>query len=295
LFSVQSTGATTISSLSVTSSDGTKPGILVSKPSDRGDISVPTGQALSLGHWSGSAFSEKLRIPSSGGISIYNSAGSSVVASISNTGRATIDIQDGINFYDGTTNRGRLRASTAATRLVFDQPLNVDGLLTVSTGGINITGAAVFSSTISGATRVSSSELSATSGIISADGPSIPTTTSTVVNIRWSALNSPRTDLRQLQINTSSQRYKEEIVEADSAVIEAAKNIKAFHFKSKLEADNGETFLGFIAEQVMESGLSHGVVLNEAGQAENIALTSLLAGAYAWIRDLEGRVAELEG
>ena len=293
-FRVSSEGSTTISSLTVLSVDGTKPGLLISKPSDRGDISVPTGQALSLGHWSGSAFSEKFRIPSQGGIDIYNSTGSSIVASIANTGRATINIQSGIDFYDGTTNRGRLRASTSTTRLVFDQALNVDGLLTVSTGGIDVTGNSGFSGIVT-ASRFAGSELSATSGVISADRLSIPTTTSTVVNIRWSANNLPRTDLSQLQINTSSQRYKEEITEADSAVIEAAKKIKAFHFKSKLEADNGETFLGFIAEQVGESGLSHGVVFNDSGQAENIALTSLLAAAYAWIRDLEARVAELEG
>ena len=293
-FSVTNAGTTAISSLTVTSSDGTKPGLLVSKNSDLGDISVPTGQALSLGHWSGSAFSEKFRIPSSGGISIYNSAGSSVVASISNTGRATMNIQDGVNFYDGTTNRGRLRASTATSRIVSEVPFNVDGLLTVSTGGIAVTGDSSFSALVT-ASRFDGSELSATSGIISADRLSIPTTTSTAVNIRWSGNNLPRTDLSQLLINTSSQRYKEEITEADNAVIEAAKKIKAFHFKSKLEADNGETFLGFIAEQVAESGLSHGVVFNESGETENIALVSLLAAAYAWIRDLEARVAELEG
>ena len=283
-FRVSSAGAMTATGASLTSVgvSGTTslPGILISKPLDKGDIAVPSGQALTMGFWNGSTLDARININSSGNTTI--------------SGRTTLDIQGGIDFYDGTTNRGRLRASTATSRIVSDVPFNVDGLLTVSTGGINVTGTSSFSGVVT-ASRFGGSELSATSGIISADGPSIPTTTSTVVNIRWSALNSPRTDLRQLQINTSSQRYKEEITEADSAVIEAAKKIKAFHFKSKLEADAGETFLGFIAEQIAESGLSHGVVLNESGQAENIALTSLLAAAYAWIRDLEARVAELEG
>jgi hypothetical protein len=283
LFSVTSAGAMTATGAALTSVgvSGTTslPGILISKPADKGDIAVPSGQALTMGFWNGSTLDARININSSGNTTI--------------SGRTTLDIQGGINFYDGTTNRGRLRASTATSRIVSEVPLNVDGLLTVSTGGIDVTGTSSFSGVVT-ASRFGGSELSATSGIISADGPSIPTTTSSVVNIRWSAINSPRTDLRQLQINTSSQRYKEEITEADSAVVEAAKKIKAFHFKSKLEADNGETFLGFIAEQVGESGLSHGVVFNDSGQAENIALTSILAAAYAWIRDLEARVAELE-
>jgi len=136
---VENDGTTTISSLNITSAGSGEPGIIISKSADVGDLSVPTGQAISFGHYA-ATFSEKFRIPSSGGISIYNSAGSSVVASISNTGRATIDIQDGIDFYDGTTNRGRLRASTAASRIVSDVAFNVDGLLTAS-AGLTVTGA----------------------------------------------------------------------------------------------------------------------------------------------------------
>jgi hypothetical protein len=283
-FRVSSAGAMTATGAALTSvgvsGTASLPGILISKPADKGDIAVPSGQALTMGFWNGSTLDTRININSSGNTTI--------------SGRTTLDIQGGINFYDGTTNRGRLRASTATSRIVSEVPLNVDGLLTVSTGGIDVTGTSSFSGVVT-ASRFSGGELSATSGIISADRLSIPTTTSSVVNIRWSGNNLPRTDLSQLQINTSSQRYKEEITEADSAVVEAAKKIKAFHFKSKLEADNGETFLGFIAEQVGESGLSHGVVLNESGQVENIALTSILAAAYAWIRDLEARVAELEG
>jgi hypothetical protein len=138
-FRVSSAGAMTATGASLTSVgvSGTTslPGILISKPADKGDIAVPSGQALTMGFWNGSTLDARININSSGNTTI--------------SGRTTLDIQGGINFYDGTTNRGRLRASTATSRIVSEVPLNVDGLLTVSTGGIDVTGSATFSSGIS--------------------------------------------------------------------------------------------------------------------------------------------------
>jgi hypothetical protein len=154
LFSVTSAGAMTATGAALTSVgvSGTTslPGILISKPADKGDIAVPSGQALTMGFWNGSTLDARININSSGNTTI--------------SGRTTLDIQGGINFYDGTTNRGRLRASTATSRIVSEVPLNVDGLLTVSTGGIDVTGSATFSSGISALGNISCGAIIQTTG-----------------------------------------------------------------------------------------------------------------------------------
>jgi hypothetical protein len=99
---------------------------LISKPADKGDIAVPSGQALTMGIWNGSTLDARININSSGNTTI--------------SGRTTLDIQGGVDFYDGTTNRGRLRASTATSRIVSDVAFNVDGLLTAS-AGLTVVGA----------------------------------------------------------------------------------------------------------------------------------------------------------
>lgn len=130
---------------------------------------------------------------------------------------------------------------------------------------------------------------------VQADGfraTAIPGTTNTTNAAIW-FLNSG-TDYT-LRRNTSSARYKTNIVDADEAVIEAAKKIQPRHYQSTIEGEVGETRLGFIAEEVLAAGLSHAVGYNAEGQVETIDATALLAALYARVNELEERLKNLEG
>jgi hypothetical protein len=107
----------------------------------------------------------------------------------------------------------------------------------------------------------------------------------------WFLNTGPNYTLRRF---TSSQRYKTNIEDADEVVLEAAKKIKPRHFTSTLEDENGETRLGFIAEEIEAAGLTHAVGYNEQGQVETIDTTALIAALYAHVNDLEERLAALE-
>ena len=120
----------------------------------------------------------------------------------------------------------------------------------------------------------------------------IPGTTNTTNAAIW-FLNAG-TDYT-LRRNTSSARYKTNIVDADEAVIEAAKKIQPRHYQSTIEGEVGETRLGFIAEEVLAAGLSHAVGYNAEGQVETIDATALLAALYARVNELEERLKALEG
>jgi hypothetical protein len=119
----------------------------------------------------------------------------------------------------------------------------------------------------------------------------IPTTTNTTNAAIW-VLNAG-TDYT-LRRNTSSARYKTNIVDADEAVLEAAKKIKPRHYESTIEDEAGETRLGFIAEEVLATGLSHAVGYDAEGRVETLDPTALIAALFARVNDLEERLAALE-
>jgi len=120
----------------------------------------------------------------------------------------------------------------------------------------------------------------------------IPTTTNTTNAAIW-VLNAG-TDYT-LRRNTSSARYKTNIVDADEAVLEAAKKIKPRHYESTIEDEAGETRLGFIAEEVLAAGLSHAVGYDAEGRVETLDPTALIAALFARVNDLEERLKTLEG
>jgi hypothetical protein len=94
----------------------------------------------------------------------------------------------------------------------------------------------------------------------------IPTTTNTTNAAIW-VLNAG-TDYT-LRRNTSSARYKTNIVDADAAVLEAARKIKPRHYESTIADEAGTTRLGFIAEEVLEAGLSHAVGYDAEGRGRD--------------------------
>ena len=84
-------------------------------------------------------------------------------------------------------------------------------------------------------------------------------------------------------------------MDADDAVLEAARKIKPRHYESTIDDEAGETRLGFIAEEVLAAGLSHAVGYDGEGRVETIDATALIAALYARVNDLEDRLAALEG
>lgn len=129
-----------------------------------------------------------------------------------------------------------------------------------------------------------------TTGSITNDSISI--TTATANAAIWVLSSGTTYTLRR---NSSSARYKTNIVDADASVLEAARKIKPRHYESTIADEAGETRLGFIAEEVLAAGLSHAVGYDAEGRVETIDATALIAALYARVNDLEKRLAALEG
>jgi hypothetical protein len=121
---------------------------------------------------------------------------------------------------------------------------------------------------------------------------SISTTTATANAAIWVLSSGSTYTLRR---NSSSARYKTNIVDADKAVLQAARKIKPRHYESTIQDEAGETRLGFIAEEVLAAGLSHAVGYDSEGRVETLDTTALIAALFARVNDLEERLQALEG
>jgi hypothetical protein len=132
-------------------------------------------------------------------------------------------------------------------------------------------------------------------GVVSANNFTADTITGTTATTNaaiWVLTSGTTYNLRR---NTSSARYKTNIVDADAAVLEAAKRVKPRHYTSTIEDEAGATRLGFIAEEVQAAGLTHAVGLDAEGRPETLDSTALIAALFVRIEDLENRLAALEG
>lgn len=156
---------------------------------------------------------------------------------------------------------------TTASRYIYD-----DGSKTAFTGGIDTAGSIN------------------TVGSILND--SISTTTATANAAIWVLSSGTAYTLRR---NSSSARYKTNIEDADAMVLEAARKIKPRHYESTIADEAGATRLGFIAEEVYEAGLTHGVGLDAEGRPETLDSVALIAALFARVNDLEERLKALEG
>lgn len=136
-----------------------------------------------------------------------------------------------------------------------------------------------------------------TSGIFKSNGSGYendtPTGTTATTNAAiWVLVSGTNYSLRR---NTSSARYKTNIIDADEAVLEAARKIKPRHYESTIAEEAGTTRLGFIAEEVEGAGLTHAVGYDAEGRVDTIDPTALIAALYARVNDLEERLKALEG
>jgi hypothetical protein len=161
---------------------------------------------------------------------------------------------------------GVLFPGNQTTRSIGD-----DGTRTTFSGGIDTAGSIV------------------TTGSITND--SISTTTQTASAAIWVLSSGTTYTLRR---NSSSARYKTNIVDADEAVLEAARKIRPRHYESTIEDEAGETRLGFIAEEVEAAGLSHAVGYDAEGRVETLDPTALIAALFVRVNDLEQRLTDLE-
>jgi hypothetical protein len=118
-----------------------------------------------------------------------------------------------------------------------------------------------------------------------------PTTTQTASANIWVLTSGTTYEMRR---NSSSRRYKTNIVPTDAAVLEAAKKIRAVHYESTIPSESGVSRLGFIAEEIEDAGLTHAVSYNGEGQVETIDPVALIAALLVRIEDLETRIQEIE-
>jgi hypothetical protein len=178
-------------------------------------------------------------------------------------------------FYNGSTTNDYAYVyaerfypmnGTTASRYIYD-----DGTRTHMTGGLDTDGSIV------------------TTGSILND--SISTTTATANAAIWVLSSGTAYTLRR---NSSSARYKTNIVDADEAVLVAARKIKPRHYESTIPDEAGATRLGFIAEEVEAAGLTHAVGYDAEGRVETLDPVALIAALFARVNDLEDRLKALE-
>jgi hypothetical protein len=181
---------------------------------------------------------------------------------------------------------------------------NVDGVIRIGAPSVEITGGA----TIDGGLACDSVFINAGVGSIGTNGTfnglnanlsggqglrhDAPATTSQSSSAAiWVLVSGTNYQLRR---NTSSARYKTNIVDADEVVLEASRKVKARHYESTIEDEAGATRLGFIAEEIHDAGLTHAVEYDAEGRPDTIDSVALIAALWHRVSDLEDRLKALE-
>jgi hypothetical protein len=199
---------------------------------------------------------------------------------------------------------GVLFPGNQTTRSIGDS-----GTETTFSGGIDVTADATartfFSTSTSTALAGSSgADVSLTGGDtsvpISGNGElvTIPNTTTLTTNsARWVLISGSQYGLRR---DSSTRRVKTNIVEADDAVLAAAKNLRAVHYEA-LEKDaegnvvpSGKHTLGLIAEEIVDAGLGCAVTYDGEGLPDGYDERVIIAALLHRVNDLEARLAALE-
>lgn len=90
---------------------------------------------------------------------------------------------------------------------------------------------------------------------------------------------------------SSSKNVKDAIIDAD--LVEAARALRPVQFKSRLEADEGKSFVGFIAEEVSET-IPLAAIHDSEGKIRSYSETAVLAAAIALAQDNARRLDAIE-
>ena len=218
------------------------------------------------------------------------------------------DLSTTENNIEITSSLIRLRGNSRAEGTF--EALNtaaITGLLTASagvavTGDITATGNANITGTLTSASATIGAATIGTNGTFSGFNANLTgaqglrhdtpgTTTQTSSAGIWVLVSGTQYQMRR---NSSSARYKTNIVDADEVVLEAARKVKPRHYESTIEDENGATRLGFIAEEIHEAGLTHAVGYDSEGKPETIDPTALIAALWHRVSDLEDRLKALE-
>ncbi len=94
-------------------------------------------------------------------------------------------------------------------------------------------------------------------------------------------------DGRLFRSTASARRFKTDITDLEEEVdVEAVVALKPVAFTSLLEADDGERFSGFIADEAVELGLDKWVGLDEDGEVETFNYTGFTVAQHVVLRKL---------
>jgi hypothetical protein len=252
----------------------------VSDTSTVGDITFKGGNGGSIRAFSAAAGNDSLGIYNTAGTDFTNLVAESFFPGGQGSFRLTHD--GNFDFNDTVDVTGSITASSSIVGSSFQSTGSLTALNASGGGDITLTGADT-SVPISG-----NGELLAIAN----------TTTATTNSARWVLTSGSTYALRR---DSSTRRVKTNIVQADSAVLAAAKNLRAVHYEA-LEKDNegnvvpsGKHTLGLIAEEIAEAGLGCAVTYDGEGLPDGYDERVIIAALLHRLNDLEARLAELEG
>ena len=262
----------------------TQPCILVENASTaEGDIAVRSGEALQMGHWSGSAFTNRFQFNSTGVAEIFgtDSTGNSILI-LNSTGTDDTSALMFSNQVDGDDDVGQISYSHTDNAMIFR--VNAAEKMRILTNDGLVVGQTTSATTVDGS-------IFCAGRIGSLDTVSQTTSEAANVNIASTGL---------FRKSTSSARYKKNIEDYTKGIDEV-KLLRPVSFQSNNEEDSDKTYAGLIAEEVHDAGLTEFVDYNEEGQPDAIhysnmvsLLTKALQESLTKIESLEARVAALE-
>lgn len=303
------------------SGSSSKPGVIISKNSNIGDLAVLSGEVLSIGHYITSpsiSFDERMRIDASGNVRVFDGYlavgtlaydifkvnysglvtvgnGSSVAGDLRVYGMSGVD--GAVRIYGGasTSAGATLSFDSANSRFNMNNDLNVAGRVTVDD---TISGGIVFDSTTDG-------QIYYTSGLfyVSEDLRVSVSITSSISDLYISTASG----LGTLSRFSSARRYKQDIQDFTVPLSDVLQ-LRPVTFKWNPETTKSEetgSMTGLIAEEVeaISDDMKRICRYNEeTGEIESVQYSQLpvfLVGAIKELAQknnaLEARIAELEG
>jgi hypothetical protein len=307
------------------SGSSSKPGVLISKASNIGDLAVLNNEVLSIGHFTQSpaSFDERIRMDVNGNVRVFDGYfavgpigtdyllasqnagptmlmqvgnGSSVAGDLRVYGRAGVD--GAVRIYGGasTTAGATLSFDSANSRFNMNNDLNLQGGISATTG--SFTGNVTMSANVT----LGNSTTDVISGTFETNASS-----SNTYALRWVYQGAAPSGLGVLQIyaHTSSRKYKTNILAIEDS--DSILDVVPVSYQTKKDVETlgagAPLQFGYIAEEMAENPIgSKFVNYNQDGSAEAVQyemLAPALASAMRLLRsrivELEQRIAELEG